>query len=94
MKINTSKKVLTLKGEPYQSDGHDLKVGEVIAEALASSKMGGKMKLYSLALKSFTTDEVELDAADVALIKQSLEACDTYSTIIIGQVLEEVENSK
>lgn len=93
MNIQADTKVLTLSGKPYQqSDGTDLGVGQVIAEALAVEKTGGKFKLFTLAQKFFGDATVEIDAADLALVKSAVEKCETYNNIIIGQVLGILEN--
>jgi hypothetical protein len=95
MKIDTSKKVENVKGEPYKVDGADLTVGHVLAEALSSLEVGGKMKLFLLAQKAFKSDALEVDEADKALIVKALEACTTYkNNIIIGQALLAVEDTK
>ncbi len=87
MQIQANKVVTTLSGKPYTSDGKELTVGNVIAEALAGDTTGGKFKLYTLAQKFWNEPEVEVDAADLGLIKTAVENTKTYNNIIIGQVL-------
>lgn len=91
MTIDTSKKILTLKGDVYKHGGTDLTVGAVIAEALATSNEGEKTKLYSLAQKSFSEKSIEVDEADFLLIKNALKKCAVYNNIIIGQTLLDLE---
>ncbi len=95
MKIKADEKIKTLQGEPYKTpDGKDLTLGMVLAEGLATSEAGGKMKSYSLALKFYGSEEVEIDAADMALVKQATEGCKTYNNLITGQALLMLEGSK
>ena len=92
MKIESAKQLKTLKGEVYKtSEGTDLTLGGVIAESLATSDIAGKMKSYVLAHKFYNDKEVEVDAADLAIIKKSVEACKSYNNLILGQVLVELE---
>lgn len=94
MKIQTGKKVLTLKGEAYKQGDEELLVGHVIAEALAGDRTGGKMKMYLLAQRAYEQKELDVDAADLKLIKTSVEQCTTYNNVIVGQVLAELEEVK
>lgn len=94
MTINTGAPVLTLGGKPYQFDNADLRVGQVIAESLATDPSGGKFKMYTLANKFYNEDSVEVDAADLALVKKAVEECKTYSNIISGQVLGILNDAK
>lgn len=94
MKINASAPILTLKGEPYKLDDNALTLGQVCAEALASDKTGGKMKLYTLSDKLFKGGEVEVDAADLAMIKRAVNDSPSYNNIINGQALLLLEDVK
>lgn len=91
MKINTGATVNTLKGEPYTVDNVPLTVGQVIAEALAVDKTGGKMKVYALANKCYNHAEVEVDGADIVMIKRALNDSTAYNNLINGQVLMALE---
>lgn len=94
MNINTGKALKTLKGEDYTADKEPLTIGKVIAEALAGDETGGKYKLYTLADKAFNSKTMEVDAPDLALIKNAVEKCKTYNNLIIGQTLGILEESK
>jgi hypothetical protein len=96
MKIDTSRKISNLRGEPYKtSEGDELTLGAVCAEALATHNVGGKMKAYSLAHRCFgTKGELEVDQADLTLIKGAVEACSTYNNLITGQALEMLAEAK
>ncbi len=69
-------------------------VGMVVAEALAGDRTGGKMKLFLLAQKAFDEAELEVDAADLALIKRAVEQCTSYNNVIVGQALAALEEAK
>ncbi len=95
MKILADTVLKTLKGEPYQTaDKTDLLLGQVLAETLATDQTSGKFKLYTLAQKLFSDKIVEVDAADLSLIKQALEKTTSYNNIIIGQALGMLEDVK
>ncbi len=96
MKIDLKQKINTLSGAPYKVGDEDLTLGGVIAEVLASDASGGKMKLYALAQKAFKQDELEVDTADLALIKAAFEQTKAYNNnaVIIGQAQEFIENAR
>lgn len=87
MKINASEKVLNLKGEAFKNGTEDVMVGNVIADILSVSKAGGKMKMYALAQKFFQGGDVEIDAADMALVKNAVESTEGYSNVVLGFIL-------
>ncbi len=94
MKINAAAPLLTLNGKPYQADEKDIRIGQVIADTLAVDQSGGKFKMYNLAQKFFNDDEVEVDAADLILIKKAVEDSKQYNNVILGQILGILENIK
>lgn len=89
MKINTTQTVKNLKGQPYEAEEGPLTVGEAIAAVLANDDSTGKMKLYVLAKKFIDEEEVDLDSADLSLVKQAVERSKTYSgnNIVLGSLL-------
>ena len=89
MKIPTSEVIKNLKGKPYTNENEDLTVGLAIAEVLGVDATGGKMKMYILARRCMEESNVEVDAADFALIKKAVEESKAYggNNIILGSVL-------
>lgn len=88
MKIDASKVLMTLGGQHYKTpEGQDLTLGAVLAEAMATYEAGGKMKSYVLANKFYNDKEVEVDEADLALVKKAVESCKAYNNLITGQAL-------
>lgn len=95
MKIKAESRMVTLTGEDYKTgDGKEITLGMVLAEGLASSEAGGKMKSYTLASKLYSGVDVEVDAADMVLIKKAVEECKTYNNLILGQALLMLEEAK
>lgn len=90
MKINTKTPLKTLKGDVIS----ELNVGDAIANILASSETGGKLKLFILAQKFATEDQVEVDSADLGLIKTAVESSKVYTVLVTGQVLQILEEVK
>lgn len=91
MKIQTDEVILTLSGKPYQSDNEDVTVGKALANILALDQSGGKMKLNILARAFYEKPEVELDAADLALVKRAVEDTKLYNNLINGHILTILE---
>lgn len=94
MKIKTSTPIKDLSGKPVISENQVVTVGQIIANALVSTKHGGKMKMYILATKFYEQKEVDVDTADLALIKQAVEESPVYNNLFLGQALIAVEAAK
>jgi len=88
MKIKTQTTIKTLKGEDIK-DGEDkfFTIGKAMSEIIISSKIGGKMKCFSLAQKFYNDKEVDLDQADMVLVKNLVESTDMYNNLVTGQLL-------
>ncbi len=102
MKIKTNIVINQLSGKPFvQTDGDsstDLTLGIALSNILSYSKLGGLMKTTTLANKFYNNKEVEVDSADLKLIKDCVEASEVYSNrFILGSIahiLEEVKEEK
>ncbi len=79
MKINTTYIVKDLNSKDMtisDADGSNVRpmsIGEVVSSVLIANLAGGKMKMIILAEKFYTQEEVEVDLADLDLIKKALE---------------------
>lgn len=95
MKIDLTKVLVNLKGDNLENeDKQPLTLGYALANIIISSEVGGKMKLYAMAQKAFTSNELDIDAADLTLIKEAVKNTKIYTTLVAGQVeliLEEVK---
>ncbi len=87
MKIDTKKVLVDLSGKALKNGTEELTLGEAVANILATAKVGGAMKLYSMAQKFYSEDSIDLDTADLALLKSSVEATDIYLNLVKGQIL-------
>ena len=80
--------------------GNELHIKEVLTNQLGSYSgkgvTGDKLiKAYDLGLKIYgSKTEVELDDEQIKFIKSVLEANPMYTSIVVGQVLTILENSK
>lgn len=94
MKIQVNDPILTLQGEPYTIGNNEtLTLGMVLAEALATSIEGGKMKCFLLAQKCYAGKDFDADTADLAIMRKALESLTNspYSNnLISGQALEKI----
>lgn len=94
MKIDTTKVLTGFDGKELKySDGEVMTVGNITASALSAGKEGGKMKLYILATKFYSDNEVEVDAADLSLVKKAIEVA-PFNAVITGQILAIFEEVK
>jgi hypothetical protein len=98
MQIKANEPVKNLKGEPLKTgkDNDVFTVGMAIAEVLLAAKQGGKMKMFILAEKFYKNKTVEIDSADLALVKDAVEKADpmTVSNLISGQILVMLDSLK
>lgn len=82
MKIKTNAKLVDLKGKELP-----LTVGEYVGNILANSK-GDKLKLFVLAQKFASSEnEIDVDDADMVLVKKSIEITEIYNALVAGQLL-------
>lgn len=95
MKIKTTTTLKDLNKQELKASGEVFTVGKTLANIIASHEVGGKMKLWVLAQDFYNKKEVELDAADLALVKEAIEKTKVYTSVIItGQLLEILESNK
>ena len=88
MKIKSKEVLKTLAGKDIQdAEQKPFTVGHALSEILLTTKVGGKMKMFVLAQKFFSDESVEVDEADLALVKSSVEGSDVYNNLINGQLL-------
>ena len=88
MKLNLKTTINNLAGKPLKNnEGQDVTLGEAVANILGSSETGGKMKMFILAKKFFEQESIELDEADLALVKKEVSTSRTYQgSLVSGQV--------
>jgi len=95
MNIKTNVALKNLKGEEIKDDkGEVFTLGQALANIVVEDKIGGKMKLYILGTKLFQEKEIEVDSADLNLIKEALKKSETYGALILGQCEMLLENVK
>jgi hypothetical protein len=92
MKIKTKTILKTLKGEELKDPaGVLVAIGDTLGNILLASETGSKFKLYTLASKMATSDEIEVDDADLKLIKDAVESTKIYNALVAGQILQILE---
>lgn len=92
MKINTKITIKDLAGNPIPTGkdekSGDFTVGMALSNILVDTTKGGKMKLFILAQKIYSDEEVEVDEADLAIIKSAVEETENYNNLVNGQILQ------
>ena len=88
MKINLKQVLVNLEGKELKNhDGKPFTVGEGISSVLISAEIGGKMKMFVLAQNCYKDETIDVDKADLELIKKAIEATKIYTVLISGQLL-------
>ena len=94
MKINANKGVTLLDGKtPLKQNDVDLTIGVAIATALVNSD-GEPIKTYELAKKFNDGGTIEVDTADLKLVKAAVTKYPNYNALVKGQVLVMLEGVK
>lgn len=98
MNINCKQPLKELNGINLRnSEGKDFTLGEALGNIIAGAEEGGKMKCFILAQKFATQDNVQVDSADLSLIKNAVKTTRVYTgSLIPGQcemLLEEIKES-
>lgn len=95
MQINTKIILKNLKGICLENEEKEpFTMGEAISNILLYDKAGGKMKCFILAEKMYKNKSVEIDEADLSLIKESIQRTELYNNIVNGQLLTFIEELK
>jgi|15BtaG_2_1085339.scaffolds.fasta_scaffold00340_17 hypothetical protein len=96
MQLNTAEAIKDLSGKKILKGKTEeaFTIGSALSNILLDAKEGGKMKLFILAQKCFEEKKVELDGADISIIKQAVEKTDQYNALVSGQILQILENLK
>lgn len=93
MKVfDTTKILYNLKGEEMKDGEETATMGQVVANILCGQGIDNPLRAFQLARKLTTDDKVDLKAEDVVYLKSQLEKSSKFmSSIVLGQVLEELE---
>lgn len=94
MKIISKTPLIDVDGTPLTSNNKPFTAGKALGVILSGAKEGGKMKLFILAQKFSQEEEIELDEADIILIKKAIELDTQYNNVVSGQLLVYLENNK
>lgn len=94
MKINTTEVLQGLDNKDITFEDKSFTVGMALSNILLSAKEGGKMKMFVLAQDMFNKEEVEVDTADLQLIKRMVENAEGMSNLITGQLLVMLSKEK
>lgn len=96
MKINTKQILVDLKGKTLKDadTGLDFNLSDALSVILVNCTEGDKMKMYVLAQKIVTEDEIDVDDADLKLIKQAVASTHSFNNLVTGQILVILENLK
>lgn len=85
-KINCDLPLKDLSGKEIPDGEGVFTLGKALSNVVITNKSGGKMKLYSLGTKFYAGGEVELDAADFALVMGAVKSDEVYNALVGGQI--------
>lgn len=92
MTINNTEIIKTLKGDPYKGDDGDLTVGLALSTVLQYATEGGKYKMGILAEKFYKNAKVEVDDADLSLIRSAVEKTEVFNNnFMLSFLLDKLE---
>lgn len=97
MLINTKIVLKDLAGKEIKnSDDEVFTLGQALSNIVVGAKEGGKMKLFLLGTKLYQNGKVEVDSADLSLLKNVVKSTEVYGVLVAGQVemlLEDVKDT-
>lgn len=95
IKSNDTIKDLAGKDIPsMDKEGFPFTVGNALSNILVNCDQGGKMKMFLMAQDFYKEKDVDLDAVDMAIVKQAIETSKLYNNLVLGQLLVTIENAK
>lgn len=74
----------------------DFGMGKALANIIITSKNKklDHFKKLELARKAYACEKIDFDKSDVSVFKEMVDECEVYSSLILGQVMEELINTK
>ena len=81
MKIDTKKAIKDLAGKNIKFEAGFFTIGKALSNILLEAKEGGKMKMFSLAQKCHDEKVIDVDDADLAILKTAVENTQQYITL-------------
>lgn len=95
MILKTNTPLIDLAGKELKdSEGAVVTLGRALANVMIAAQEGGKMKLYALSTKMYKDKSVDLDDADLALVKRVVSTSTIYNALVLGQIELVLENLK
>lgn len=89
--IHTKQTIKDLKNEPIKINNEEFTVGVALSNMLASKKTEfDAMKAWLLAQRFFKEDSVEVDDSDLLKIKNMIEADDSFTPLVRGQLQQAI----
>lgn len=87
-KVLLNSNLTALNGEVIKNpNGKEVKMNELVAEMLASSKSDGALRKLKVAQAMYLDGDMELEDADYKMVKKVVEES-TASAIVVGQILK------
>lgn len=91
IKIDAKKVLVGLDGKPLKVNDQEMSVGSIVAtmiNSVAGPNRTDPMRLYSLAQKFYSQEEVEIEPHDFKIVKQIVEDDKNYFVMVPAQILE------
>lgn len=89
MKLNLDKSLLSLGGEPLEGGN----MAKILANTLANSSQGNVIKFYDWAVRLYNEGEIEVDRADMSVLKQVIESNQNLTILAKAQLLAELDKT-
>lgn len=89
MKLNLDKNLLSLGGEPLEGGN----MAKILANTLANSSQGNVIKFYDWAVRLYNEGEIEVDRADMSVLKQVIESNQNLTILAKAQLLAELDKT-
>lgn len=90
--INLNRQLLGLDGKELTDATAN--AGKLLAQQLANNTKGDALKLWSLATRLYSGEELTIDDADLALLKSQTEQSEALTVLAKSQILSLLADAK
>lgn len=90
--VNLNVPFIGLDGQELRDQAGELtNAGKTLANSLAGSTKGDILKSWSLAQRLYAGEEMELDPADIQLLKDFVTNSDGFTVLAKAQIIEKLQ---
>lgn len=87
MKIQSKQAIKGLDGKDIKHPDGVFTIGRALSNICLENETGGKMKMFIMAQSFYKGEDIEVDKADLLILKNAVESYTKYNNLVLGQLL-------